>query len=58
MAAELTEERYEFARQLVGKWEAQIKEMTYEERKRRRDARLPPFDRYWRGVEVLVIHGW
>ena len=32
--------------------------MSYEERKRRRDAKLAPFDRYWKGAEAVVIHEW
>lgn len=49
-------EQYAHAKWLVGKWAAEIKLMGYEERQRRREANLPPFDRYWRGVEAIVLY--
>lgn len=51
-------EQYARAKWLVARWAGQIKEMDYEERRRRREANLPPFDRYWRGVEAIVIYEW
>lgn len=39
-------------------WEAARRARTDEERKRRRAAGLPPFDRYWRGCEAITIYEW
>lgn len=53
-----TEDQYLRACALLTEWEKEIKEMTYEERQRRREGNLPPFDRYWRGCEAVAIYEW
>jgi hypothetical protein len=54
----VTPDQHKRAQALVAQWAAEIAAMPYEERKRRREAGLPPFPRYQRGLEALAIHDW